>query len=78
MPILRRQIARAMIDWIFDTKWKRRYEKHRDKIEEMGYDKWITSPLDLSEGPFIIDPKIWKALNDEAKAFIECPRVEWK
>ena len=63
--------------WLFDIKWKRRYEKHRDKIEEMGYDEWIKSPLDLSDIPIITNPKVLKAMMEEAEAFIKSPVVGW-
>jgi len=66
-----------MFDWLFDIKWKRRYEKHRDKIEEMGYDEWIKSPLDLSDIPIITNTKALKAMMEEAEAYIKLPKSEW-
>jgi len=53
---------------IFDTKWKRIYEKHREKIETMGYTEWITSPLDI--GDFVLPYKYMKAIHEESEAFI--------
>ncbi len=67
-----------MIHWIFNTKWKRMWEKNRDKIEDMGYDKWITSPLDLTDKPIITNPKMWQAMMEEAESFINTPWMKWK
>lgn len=32
---------------MFNTKWKSMYEKHRKRIEEVGYDQFINEPFDL-------------------------------
>lgn len=56
---------------LFDTKWKRLYEKHSEKIESMGYDAWINSPLDIMDR--IIGDEMWKALEREAGAMASMP-----
>lgn len=60
---------------IFDTKWKRQWEQYRNKIEEMGYDKWIKSPIDLVDA--IYSAERLKALSREAEVY-QVPKASWK
>ena len=32
---------------MLSTKWKKRYEPHRTKIEDLGWDAFIDEPFDL-------------------------------
>jgi len=63
---------------IFQTKWKLQWEPRRAKFEDIGYDAWIKSPMDLTDEPIITNPKVWKAMMEETQSFIDAPKAVWK
>jgi len=53
-----------------------KWEKERQEaIKEWEIDQL---PLDLTDKPIITNPKLWKALNEEAKEFSKLSKSEWE
>lgn len=51
---------------IFNTKWKKRYEKHRSEIETLGWDAYINQPLDILPALQLMESLRENAINQEA------------